>query len=72
MGVIKECGGKMWMGESKLLIDSGDPQSFILFRAVESSKRGFFRIFSKLRRGWIPATDSGAQVSGFGQYVDRK
>jgi hypothetical protein len=43
MGVIKECGGKMWMGESEPRIrNKVISDTMILLRAMESGKRRLF------------------------------
>jgi hypothetical protein len=49
MGVIKECGGKMWMGERQYGCLTVNLSSQALTRTMESSQRRFLRVFPQLR-----------------------
>lgn len=59
MGVIRECGGKMWMMES-----TSNGKATLTGRIMGQSFYGPIRVFPPIRRVWLDPTYPGAQISG--------
>jgi hypothetical protein len=80
MGVIKECGGKMWMGErmsTDACFETSTRIVLIVTAQTELRKLGervsrFLRVFQAVRRVRLNSANPGFKVSGISYHADGK